>query len=157
MPAPYSYDWRSKAIEAIKRGEKKIHVSRLFKISRNTLALWLKKYWETGDYQASPAGGVGTQPQIRDLEKFSIFVKEHSDLTPKQMAELWGNNATQQNLSYACRKLGITRKKKTYGYLEPEPEKREEFLKKLADSNQKKFTEMKPDLIREKIIPMVLA
>ena len=140
MPAPYSYDLRSKAIEAIKRGEKKIHVSRLFKISRNTLDLWLKKERETGDYQASPAGGVGTQPKIRDLEKFSVFVKEHSDLTQKQMAEFWGNNATQQNISYACRKLGITRKKKTYSYLERDEEKREEFLKKLAESNKKKFT-----------------
>ena len=32
MPAPYSYDLRSKAIEAVKRGEKKTQVSRLFKI-----------------------------------------------------------------------------------------------------------------------------
>ncbi len=41
IPAPYSYDLRSKAIEAVKRGEKKTLVSRLFKISRNTLNLWL--------------------------------------------------------------------------------------------------------------------
>ncbi len=125
MPAPYSYDLRSKAIEAIKRGEKKIHVSRLFKISRNTLDLWLKKERETGDYQASPARGVGTPPKIKELEQFSVFVKEHSDLTQKQMAKLWGNNATQQNISYACRKLGITRKKKTYGYLERDQQQRE--------------------------------
>ena len=43
MPAPYSYDLRSKALAAVKRGEKKIQVSRFFKISRNTLDLWLKK------------------------------------------------------------------------------------------------------------------
>ncbi len=36
MPAPYSYDLRSKAVAAVKRGEKKIEVSRFFKISRNT-------------------------------------------------------------------------------------------------------------------------
>ena len=59
-------------------GEKKIHVSRLFKISRNTLDLWLKKERETGDYQASSTAGVGTQPKIRELEKFSMFVKEQS-------------------------------------------------------------------------------
>ena len=118
-------------------GEKKIHVSRLFKISRNTLDLWLKKERETGDYQASPARGVGTPPKIKELEQFSVFVKEHSDLTQKQMAKLWGNNATQQNISYACRKLGITRKKKTYGYLERDQQQREEFLKKLAESNKK--------------------
>jgi len=32
------------------------------------------------------------------------------------MAELWGDNVTQQNISSALKKLGISRKKKTYGY-----------------------------------------
>ena len=70
MPAPYSYDLRSKAIEAVKRGENKTKVSRFFKISRNTLNLWLIKERETGDYQAKPPVGVGTQPKIQELEKF---------------------------------------------------------------------------------------
>ncbi|NES74155.1 MAG: IS630 family transposase, partial [Okeania sp. SIO2D1] len=87
-------------------------VSRVFKISRNSLELWLKKERETGDYQASKPLGVGTAPKIPELEKFRKFVEEHSDKTQKQMAKIWGNNVTQQNVSYACRKLGITRKKK---------------------------------------------
>ncbi len=37
MSAPYSYDLRTKAIEAVKRGERKIAVCKLFNISRNTL------------------------------------------------------------------------------------------------------------------------
>ncbi|WP_293072279.1 IS630 family transposase [Moorena sp. SIO4A5] len=132
MPAPYSYDLRSKAIEAVKRGEKKIEVSRFFKISRNTLDLWLKKERETGDYQASQPVGVGTVPKITDLEKFRKFVEEHSDKTQKQMAEIWGNNVTQQTVSYAIKKLGFTRKK-TYGYRERDEQKREEFIKKLEE------------------------
>lgn len=112
MPAPYSYDLRQKAIEAVKRGEKKIEVSRFFKISRNTLDLWLKREKETGDYEASQPYGRGTKPKIQDLEKFREFMAEHSEKTQKQMAELWGNNITQQNISYACQKLEITRKKK---------------------------------------------
>ena len=77
MPAPYSYDLRTKAIEAVKRGEKKIHVSHFFKISRNTLDLWLQKEREIGDYQASPPVGRGTPPKIKELEKFREFIKEH--------------------------------------------------------------------------------
>lgn len=53
MPAPYSYDLRTKAIEAVKRGEGKTAVCRLLKISRNTLDLWLKREAETGTYQAT--------------------------------------------------------------------------------------------------------
>ena len=52
MPAPYSYDLRKKAINAVKRGEKKIVVCQLMKISRNTLNLWLQREPETGDYKA---------------------------------------------------------------------------------------------------------
>ncbi|MBD1838234.1 helix-turn-helix domain-containing protein, partial [Coleofasciculus sp. FACHB-64] len=37
MPAPYSYDLRQKAIEAVKRGESKTNVAKMFNISRNTL------------------------------------------------------------------------------------------------------------------------
>ncbi len=47
------------------------------------------------------------------------------------MAKLWGENLSQQNLSYLGQKLGITRKK-TYGYQERNEEERAEFRRKLA-------------------------
>ncbi len=110
MPAPYSYDLRRKAIEAIKRGHKKINVCRFFKISRNTLDLWLKREKETGDYGAI-ANKQGRHSKIGDEEKFKLFIKKNKDKTQTRMAELWGNSITQQNISDTCRKLGITRKK----------------------------------------------
>ncbi|PSO88316.1 MAG: IS630 family transposase, partial [Cyanobacteria bacterium QS_3_48_167] len=48
MPAPYSYDMRSKALTPVKRGERKKEVSQMFNISRNTLDLWLKREQQTG-------------------------------------------------------------------------------------------------------------
>ncbi|NEP28251.1 IS630 transposase-related protein [Moorena sp. SIO3I6] len=55
MPKAYSYDLRKKVIEAIiEGGMKKSEVSQLFKISRNTIDLWLKRKAETGDYIALP-------------------------------------------------------------------------------------------------------
>ena len=88
-----------------------IEVSHFFKISRNTLDLWLKKERETGDVKASLPVGVGTRPKIQDLKKLEEFVIENRDKTKKLMAKLWGDEVTQQNISYACKKLGITRKK----------------------------------------------
>ena len=111
MPAPYSYDLRSKAVAAVKRGEKKVEVSRFFKISRNTLDLWLKKERQTPEVKASLPVGVGTRQKIQDLKKFEEFVRENRDKTQKQMAQLWGDEDPQQNISYACKKVGITRKK----------------------------------------------
>lgn len=111
MPAPYSYDLRTKAIKAVKRGHKKINVCRLFKISRNTLNLWLKREKEIGDY-AAITNKQGRYSKIRDEEKFKLFIKENNGKTQTKIAELWGENITQQNISYTCQKLGITRKKK---------------------------------------------
>lgn len=112
MAKPYSYDLRSKVIEAVKKGKKKIEVSRFFNISRNTLDLWLKQEKETGDYKPKKPIVKGTRPKIEDLEQFGQFVTKNRGKTQKEMAQLWGNNVTQQNISYACQKLGITRKKK---------------------------------------------
>ena len=52
MPAPYSEDFCQKAIAAVERGERKIEVSRMFNISRNTLDQWLKRQEQTGSCEA---------------------------------------------------------------------------------------------------------
>lgn len=57
----------------------------------------------------SESGNARKLKMRKNLE--NLFL-EHSDKTQQQIAELWGDNLTQQNVSYACQKLGITRKKK---------------------------------------------
>lgn len=109
---PYSYDLRTKAIEAVERGERKSDVCRMVKISRNTLDLWLKRKGETGDYQAITNFQKGCGHKITDWERFAEFVKQHGDKTQAQMAQLWGEGVTQQNISDALQKLEITRKKR---------------------------------------------
>ena len=111
MPAAYSYDLREKAISAVERGERKTHVCRLFNLSRNTLDLWLKRKKETGDFSSRRSSSSGQPSKIKDLKKFKQFLLKHKNKTQTQIAELWGENLTQQNVSDACRKLGITRKK----------------------------------------------
>lgn len=81
MPAPYSYDLRKKAIAAVKRGEKKIAVCRVFKISRNTLDLWLKREEETGDFQAFCGSHTGQIPKIQDEQKFQELVLKYKAKT----------------------------------------------------------------------------
>ena len=111
MPAPYSYDLRLKAVNAYYRGERKTAICRLMKISRNTLDIWLKREEETGDFKAKVNRTSRNNRKIQDLDKFEQFVKQHQDKTQKVIAELWGENITQQNVSDAMKKLGITRKK----------------------------------------------
>lgn len=115
MPTPYSYDLRQKAIEAVKRGERKTNVAQMFNISRNTLDLWLKREEQTGDYQAITHFQKGCRHKITDWDRFRAFAQQHGGKTQAQMASLWGDNVTQQNISHALQKLGRSRKKKHTG------------------------------------------
>lgn len=112
MPAPYSNDLRQKAIEAFKGGERKTKVCRMLNISRNTLDLWLKREQQTGTYQAITNFQRGSGHKITDWKRFREFVHQHGGKTQTQMARLWGEGVTQQNISDALRKLGLSRKKR---------------------------------------------
>ncbi len=112
MPAPYSQDLRQKAIAAVERGERKTDVSRMLNISRNTLDLWLKRKEQTGNYQAITHYQQGNRHKITDWQRFGEFTQKHGDKTQGQMASLWGDNVTQQNISDALRKIGVSRKKR---------------------------------------------
>lgn len=112
MPAPYSYDLRQKAIEAVKGGERKSEVCRMLNISRNTLDLWLKREAQTEDYQAITHFQKGYQHKITDWKRFEEFAQKQGGKTQREMAKLWGDNVTQQNMSEALGKLGLSRKKR---------------------------------------------
>jgi transposase len=112
MPAPYSYDLRQKAIAAFAGGERKSEVCRMFNISRNTLDLWLKREAQTGDYQAMAHFQKGCRHKITDWKRFEEFVQKHGGKTQREMAKLWGEGVTQQNISDALIKLGMSRKKR---------------------------------------------
>ncbi len=112
MPAPYSEDLRQKAIAAVERGERKSDVSRMLNISRNTLDLWLKRKEQTGNCQANTHYQQGNRHKITNWQRFGEFVRQHGGKTQGQMALLWGEGVSQQNISDALRKLGLSRKKR---------------------------------------------
>lgn len=112
MPAPYSDDLRQKAIAAVKRGERKIDVCRLLNISRNTLDLWLKREAQERYCRAIKHYPRSSRQKINDWERFRAFIQQHGGKTQAQQATLWGDNVTQQNISDALQKLGVSRKKR---------------------------------------------
>ena len=114
MPAPYSQDLRTKALAAVKRGEQKAAVSRMLNISRNTLDLWLKREQETGECKAITKYQQGCGHKIRDWERFKQFAKENGGKTQGQMAALCGEGITQQNISDALERVGLSRKKNVW-------------------------------------------
>lgn len=111
MAAPYSYDLRRKVIEAIDGGMRKSQASKIFKISRNTINLWLHKREETGDYKASDGYQKGYGAKITDLEKFKEFARKHRSQTQREMAEAWSEAISDLTIGKALKKMGFTRKK----------------------------------------------
>ena len=112
MPAPYSEDLRQKAIAAVERGERKRNVSRMLNISRNQFDLWLKRKEQTGNCQGITHYQQGNRHKITDWQRFREFVKRHGGKTKAQMASLWGEGVSQQNISDAMQKIGVSRKKR---------------------------------------------
>lgn len=111
MSAPYSYDLRRKVIEAIDGGMGKSQASKIFKISRNTINLWLHKRKETGDYRANNGYQRGYGAKITDLENFKEFARKHGSQTQKEMAEAWSEKISDKTIGKALKKIGFTRKK----------------------------------------------
>jgi len=87
-PAPYSNDLRQKVIAAVKRGERKTTVSKMFNISRNTLDLWLQRAEQTGSCQATQGYQQGCRHKLTDWQRFRQFVHQQGDKTQAQLTKL---------------------------------------------------------------------
>lgn len=90
MASPYSYDLRTKAIKAVKSGEKKVNVCRMLSISRNTLNLWLRREQETGNFKAIAGYQKGKKPKIKNLQSFEEFVLQHNNKTHYSNSPIMG-------------------------------------------------------------------
>ncbi len=113
MAKPYSYDLRRKVIDAIELdGMKRCEASEHFRISRNTINLWLRRQAETGDVQAKARQHTGHSHKIADWEKFRAFARKHREQTQAEMAQLWEGDISDRTISRALKKIGFTRKKR---------------------------------------------
>jgi len=112
MPTPYSDDLRQKAIAAVERGERKIQVCRMLKISRNTLNLWLKRQEQTGEVGAKRLYRRGPLPKIKNLDSFRAFAQKHGHLTQQEMADQWSEAISDRTIGKALKQIGFTRKKR---------------------------------------------
>lgn len=135
MPAGYSVDLRQKVLEAVDRGERKSQVCRMFNISRNTLDLWLKRRDSPDGIAASQSYQRGHSHKITDWQKFRAFVQQHGDKTQAEMAQLWEGDISARTIARGFKRIGFTRKKKTYGYCQRDEVKRAEFQQYLATCN----------------------
>ena len=112
MPKTYSYDLRTKVIESIELDGLKIcQAAKLFHITHNKIAVWLKRKRLTGDFKPRLNKPPGHSHRITDWEKFREFVQNNGDKTQEQMAQLWAEDISSRTISRALKRIGFTRKK----------------------------------------------
>ncbi|XHX79566.1 MAG: IS630 transposase-related protein [Stenomitos frigidus ULC029] len=76
-PSPYSYNLRTKVIDAVKQGKRKIEGCRMLKISRNTSDLWLQRAEQAGDCRATTKDQKGKRHKMTDWHRFCEFAYQH--------------------------------------------------------------------------------
>jgi transposase len=108
MTYGYSTDLREKVIKYIEAGGKKGEASRTFRICRQTIYNWLKLK-EEGDYSLKPKGGNRVARKL-NYTKLMEYIKENGDAYLYEIGEAFDVSANA--IWCACRKLGITRKKR---------------------------------------------
>lgn len=111
MSTPYSYDLRTKILQAIDAGMTKSQASQVFRLSRNTINLWLKRREETGDCKAKVGYQKGYRPKVADLEQFKEFARQQGGNTQVEMAQAWREDVSARTIGKALKKIGFTRKK----------------------------------------------
>ena len=110
MGAAYPLEMRQKALATIDRSEKKLHVSRMFDISRNTLDEWLKLRAATSPVAAKVYRSRGPAPKIADLDEFRRFAAARDHLTQQQIADEWPAPVSNRTIGKGLKSIGYTGK-----------------------------------------------
>ena len=106
---PYPVELRIRVIDALTSGMLIQDVRDIFKVSIATLYRWLEQLHTTGSLKPKSGYQKGHSHKIKNLSAFEEFVKENSDKTQTEMANLLG--LKQKDVGNGMRKIGYTRKK----------------------------------------------
>jgi transposase len=129
MSRPYSNDLRERVIKNYEEGMPKEKLVEIFKIGISTLNRWIRNYLKTGSIEPRKRSRYRKRKvEDEDLKK---YIEAHPSATLEQMAQHFKVRAV--SIWHRLKKLGITRKKKTFLYEERNEAEREEFVKKLEE------------------------
>ena len=104
----YSADLRLAAVKRyLGSGDTYAQTGKIFGVDGSSVRRWVQQYKETGDLSDKP---LKRSFKKIDPEKLRTYVKEHLDATQQEIADEFG--CSNQAVSKALKRLGITRKKK---------------------------------------------
>lgn len=111
MAEPLSMDLRSRVVADYDAGERVSVIAVKYSVSKKTIYNWLNLRRETGSL-AARSGQPGRKPKLNDQrEKIQEVVRDHPDLTLKEMISELSLSISVSALWYSLRRWGITLKK----------------------------------------------
>ena len=97
---------RERALEALRNGETKVEINKMFGLGINTLKSWEKLEEETGSLENRP---LDRKPRKIDRDELRKYCEENPFATHREAAVVF--NCNESAIRKAKNKLGITRKK----------------------------------------------
>ena len=124
----YSKDVRKIALEYMAQGHTEEETSKTLGIGTTTLSNWKRLLRETGGLADKDRRKT---PNKLPNEELKAYIAARPDAYFTEIAVHF--NCTDEAVRQACKRLGITRKKKTKLYRERDEVKRQEFLDEVKD------------------------
>ena len=118
----YSKDTRKMVLEYLANGHTEKETQRDLGVSTTAMWNWKKMLRETGDLADKERHKT---PHKLPDEELKAYISTHPDAFFTEIAEHF--NCSDEGVRVACKRLGITRKKKTKLYKERDEEKRLKF------------------------------
>jgi transposase len=114
MAAAYSYELRTRVMDAITSGMKITKASQIFQVTRETIYQWKALREITGDLRPKPNDHQRRMPLIQDEEQFKAFISEHYDKTLNELAGLYPLPVSSMTICRKLKQLGYSHKKKRF-------------------------------------------
>jgi len=124
----YSVDTRKLVIEYLKNGHTQEEAKAELGVSIPSMTKWRKMLRETGSLEDKEPQ---RKPRKLPDEELKAYIAAHPDAYFTEIAARF--NCSDEGVRKACKRLGITRKKKTKLYKERDEGKRQDFLDEIED------------------------
>jgi transposase len=124
----YSVDTRELVIRYLNNGHTEEEAKKEFGISVPSMTKWRRMLRETGSLEDRKPE---RKPRKLHDEELKAYIAVNPDAQFIEIAAHFG--CSDEGVRKACKRLGITRKKKTRLYKERDEVKRQEFLAELED------------------------
>jgi len=122
----YSVDTRKMVLDYLSKGHTQDEASRELGVSKRSMNKWQKMLRETGSLEDKEPQ---RKPHKLPDEELKAYIAAHPDAYYTEIAEHF--KCSDEGVRKACKRLGITRKKKTKQYKERDEQKRQEFNEKV--------------------------